>query len=518
MKGVSTVTFDGDWVAKRFDLNSPLGVNGFAAEREALTLLAGSGVTPEVRKITHDTIVMRRHTPLREWLPGRSPQEVVGLAKRLYQRVVRMYELGVNHRDFHVDNVVVSDTGDPMLIDFELSTSDLGACSYDLYGPTASGVAPHHMHERTTYHLWWDCDHPRSIKRRLQVPMEVAQGLVTAETHLVIVWAGAAEHRDRILEDLAGPFTIRDVVDRTWPDHEANLSRFYGVNLRGGGGKGEGQFRAIVVTDPYPEYEERRTSRGVKTVNARVFDRKMRYRKWAGGGHKVHATNTVDEARHDLALLHGTTPESYVTEWDGAIRLDERPLLGANGWDDIHQLLFVMNQCLNYVVLRNFEGFPEDVTLKGHGDVDLLVSNLKRARHILNSTPAFPGQEHRVHDRVVVGGRKIPFDLRHLGDDYYPKQWQRRILKHRVMERGLFWRPNDEHYFYSLLYHALVHKKAMRADYISRLTELAPKVGVSFSESEAIPLLRTWMRQHQYVPTRPEPSVGFNRENVTALQ
>lgn len=336
------------------------------------------------------------------------------------------------------------------------------------------------------------------------------------ETHLIIAWSSASALHNKIVDDLGGHQTLRllDVTDWTWPDPLANMSRFYGTNLTGNAhGKGLGRFRAFVVEDTDPKYAERKTTKGLRLVNTSLFDLKAKYR--TGGGFKVHATDNLSESRRDIALLYGFPSRFFQDPWDQKVRECEAPLVGQNGWADINQFFMILNECVEYVVMRNFEPLPDQFTVKGHGDIDLLVRGLKHTRNIANSTPVFP-QEHRVHDRVVIGGTKVPFDFRHVGDNYYHRRWQEAMLSTRRLERG-FYRPCDIHYFYSLLYHALVHKKEFKPDYRERCSKMATALGIDFDVDNPFPTLKGWMQQNGYMVTKAEPSVGYNRESVRLL-
>ena len=135
------------------------------------------------------------------------------------------------------------------------------------------------------------------------------------ELHLFIVWENATGKRQEILEDIALNFEVVNVYRITWTNKNfsTNMSRFYGKKLPRGSGKerhcGTGPFTLIVVRDYFPKYEDRVTSRGVESVNTRMFDAKDRYRSWTGGGHKIHATNSSLETSHDMALLLGVSSE-----------------------------------------------------------------------------------------------------------------------------------------------------------------------------------------------------------------
>ena len=57
---------------------------------------------------------------------------------------------------------------------------------------------------------------------------------------------------------------------------------------------------SIIIRQNNPIYKFRRTSKGEQKVNSVLFDKKQLYRKWTGGGHKVHTSNSVDESYHDI--------------------------------------------------------------------------------------------------------------------------------------------------------------------------------------------------------------------------
>ena len=38
-------------------------------------------------------------------------------------------------------------------------------------------------------------------------------------------------------------------------------------------------------------------------MNSILFDKKQLYRKWTGGGHKVHTSNSEEESFHDIYFI-----------------------------------------------------------------------------------------------------------------------------------------------------------------------------------------------------------------------
>jgi len=343
------------------------------------------------------------------------------------------------------------------------------------------------------------------------------------EIHLFLIWSNARPTFAKILDDLRGRFEVLTHVDIRWSAEKfaSNMTRFYGVNLPSQSYKevhcGNGPFAMVLVRDAAPKYEERKTSRGPVVVNTNMFDAKSVYREWTGGGHRIHATNSIEECRHDVALLTGLGPEAFLQERaargapDG--ELLERDLTGARGWRDLRELFGVLNQCTRTVVLRNFEAMPDEYTLAGHGDIDLLCEDPVMAAYVLGGERAFP-DARRVHYYVKLGGERVPFDLRSPDDRYMEPEWSRAILQDRVLREGVFFTPPPNDYFFSLLYHAMIHKRRVSDDYLDRLIALAPGIGVS-TEAVIDPAARSelmngFMRARGYRYCSPvDPTVNF---------
>ncbi len=145
----------------------------------------------------------------------------------------------------------------------------------------------------------------------------------------------------------------------------------------------------------------------------------------------------------------------------------------------IAAVLIALNAGIEYVILRNWQCLPEKIDIGGHGDLDMLIEDLKKGERVLSAIKHFPG-EHRVHYRVPVGDSSIRADLRYVGDRYYHPVWEKGILQRRILNPKGFYVPCDEDHFYSLLYHGICHKPWQwpRAEYVKLLAELAPKIGV----------------------------------------
>lgn len=353
------------------------------------------------------------------------------------------------------------------------------------------------------------------------------------EFHLFIVWEAARGQEATILADLAQRFELVSMIDIRWSAEyvSANFSRFYGQKLPQGSFKeehcGTGPFLAVVVKDDQPDYQWRETSKGPRRVNSRTFDAKQTYRDWTGGGHRIHATDTEDETRHDIALLLGISLSDYVA---GLASFGQRSrltqdLAGAAGWRSLRQLFSVLNEAIPYVVVRNYEWLPDQYSTAAHGDIDLLTSSAEEMAYVCNAQKVFP-EKLRVHYSVAIGDESVLFDFRYVGDEYYDHSWQQAILNERVLHEGGFYIPDSENYFYSLLYHALIHKREIAADYAERLAQQASELRLSGlnrlalkDAHQAARQLQRYLSEKNYTFTRPlDRSVYFNEAVVKSAR
>lgn len=343
------------------------------------------------------------------------------------------------------------------------------------------------------------------------------------ETHLFILWENARYKEKEILEDIKNSFNIIGKYNITWNKEifSKNLSRFYGTNLPKNSGKeqhcGNGDFLLIIVEVDNPKYEQRDTlSKGIQTVNINMFDKKTYYRELTGGGHKVHATNSEKETNHDLTLLLGKSLKDFlkeVEEKDDYIINLKQDLIGTDGFKTVKEMFYVLNNCIDYAILRNYETLPEEIYTNEHNDIDLICDSYENAAYILNAEKVFP-EGYRIHYKVKVEDKIAFFDLRYIGDNYYYYNLEKNLLKNRIYNNKGFYTVSEEEYFYTLLYHAILHKPTFSEDYKNKLTKM--KTNLDFKDDEkSIQILNNWLVQKGYSITIPiDKSVLFNIENA----
>lgn len=133
--------------------------------------------------------------------------------------------------------------------------------------------------------------------------------------------------------------------------------------------------------------------------------------------------------------------------------------------ESIKQFFSFMNDVdFPYVVLRNWEGLPFDVNLGEHSDLDLLVYDFEHWKEIFPKAKAeysYP----RVRMKVPIDDSYIYVDVRHVGDDYYPEDFEKAILENREFNPRGFWTPNPICHTLALAYHAVHHKNYVSKEY-----------------------------------------------------
>ena len=325
------------------------------------------------------------------------------------------------------------------------------------------------------------------------------------EVHLFVLWEHARVAEKRILDDLKARFDVLAAVPASWPESisaATAFKRFYGTFLADPAGKaaraGGGEFLVVVVRDRNPRYELVETVRGLERVDVNVFELKYVYRGWVGGQHRVHGTNSPEEARRDVLLLTGHPLGAWV---DGSAAGKPMTVLpGQNGWRSLSEMFAFLGETIPYAVLRNGEALPEGFDPL-HDDIDMLVANVDDCVGLLGARKAPSGGALHV---VEVGGRDVKLDLRSVGDGYFDEGWERRMLSSRVVNAHGVYVLSPENHFHALVYHALYQKRAIARDYPRKARAAAAAIGVAGDGFDAWAMaLEAFMARNGYRFARP---------------
>lgn len=340
------------------------------------------------------------------------------------------------------------------------------------------------------------------------------------EIHLMIIWKNALDKKDKILEDIPTKFNIRNKFFINWSEknYSTNLSRFYGTNLPDGCDKethcGRGKFMLLILEDNNPTYDMRPTSRGDELVNINLFDKKNEYRALTGGGHKIHATNNEKETNHDLTLLLGKNIKDFLNDVKPSedIITINQDLLGADNWDSVEQIFYALNNCIEYVVLRDFENDMNELYTSPNYDADILCDNEKNAQWILNANLEIIDNKKQYSTKLK--NKTCLFDIKYIGDDYYCEKFEIDILKNKIFHNG-YYIPNKEYHYMSSLIHSLVHKYNYESEYNERLSILFNNHDKNKPKEEYIKKSSKWMLKNNYYITIPKDNYNnYNIENI----
>jgi hypothetical protein len=175
-------------------------------------------------------------------------------------------------------------------------------------------------------------------------------------------------------------------------------------------------------------------------------------------------------------------------------------------WKSFDEFISVANQNCTWLVLRNFEYLPNNF-FGNDTDVDILCENISlfvKTMKLRKRSWGIGAYE------ATIDGKVVPFDVRFLGDGYYDKLWQYKMLKNRIFTTENVPRMNNEDYFYSLLYHSKIQKISVKEEYKKRFYELSLILGIenykidSILDDEFIAgLLNKFMRENNYTFVKP---------------
>ncbi|MCM1103024.1 MAG: capsular polysaccharide synthesis protein [Clostridium sp.] len=191
-------------------------------------------------------------------------------------------------------------------------------------------------------------------------------------------------------------------------------------------------------------------------------------------------------------------------------------------WNTVQNFFGALNENnVTYVIMRNFEDMDkEDFFVEGHEDIDILCEDtnsfIEASKVLCKMIP-----EDDIHFVTFIEGKAIPIDLRHEGDNYYDRSWERDILaRRRMADNGNWYVMSEEDYYYTLVYHAILQKNVVNPQYIDKLNKMAEKLGVCLgSKDKHLKNLDHYMKRMGYRYVQPEDvSVPFQWKYVRCSQ
>lgn len=162
--------------------------------------------------------------------------------------------------------------------------------------------------------------------------------------------------------------------------------------------------------------------------------------------------------------------------------------------------------------MRNFEGMPDNITIDEHLDIDLLVNDYFLIKNILDGFSAtnnrYDDGKNRILNYVIINNKKVLFDFRFVGDNYYDTKLQQDMLDTRIKHPNGFFIPNPEIHLYTLIYHAIIHKPKISPTYVKIFKEYGLEDSI-INKKDLKSKLNDWFQKNGYSYCRPEPSVGY---------
>ena len=314
------------------------------------------------------------------------------------------------------------------------------------------------------------------------------------EKHIIIDWTCHFSNDIMKTHINSSKLQLVDIINHSKLSNKKSImSKFYNTTVDDF--RGNTPFNIYIINDNKPFYDYRKTSKGNRKVNTKLFDLKTKLRSIVGG-YKIHGTDNIQETKDNLKSLN--LFDKYYQQ---------------KKFKSLNQVFDALNSVseLKWIVMRNFEGMPDNITIDGHLDIDLLVNDYYLVKSILDADCAtnqrIEDGKNRILNRVYINNKQVLFDFRHIGDNYYDINFQKNMLETRILYKN-FYIPNKENHLYSLIYHAIIHKKHIASNYI----DIFIKNNIqkqSINRNNLRVLLDNYMSTNNYKYVRPEPSVGF---------
>ena len=348
---------------------------------------------------------------------------------------------------------------------------------------------------------------------------------MNGELNLFIIWQSGEPYINRILSDIADSFKIKklyalkwgaDICDRLtalYPNRDFN---YKSPKVKELGATAEGcRLYAVVIIDPHPVFEN--------NINQNVFTLKEKERIIYGENY-LHGSDNESEAFHNIKSLLNITQTEFHQHRDLAdcfyvvSKTKNGPKIlesGLQRFKNIVQVFDTLSNNVEWTVLRNWQKMPDIPLIDGHGDIDILVDNYYKVLSVTNAR-TIHDLHYRVQHHIIIDDKRIPFDIRNVGDNYYPEDWGKSLIKNRVYDQGFYHLSETDH-FWSLLYHGLIHKPYLKNDYICQLEKLGKKHGYIpnglslYKHKDAMALLKRYLFDFNYTIKRPDDkSVYFS--------
>lgn len=148
----------------------------------------------------------------------------------------------------------------------------------------------------------------------------------------------------------------------------------------------------------------------------------------------------------------------------------------AKKWKNLKEFIRAANKNCDWLVLRNFDNLEEGKFFSFEDDIDILCEsrdNFIKSLGLIKRSWGISSYQ------TIIGNKIVDIDLRFLGDGYYDKLWQYKMLLYKINTKNKIPILSEEDFFYSLLYHVKIQKSEVKKDYIKILKETAIKLQIA---------------------------------------
>ena len=258
----------------------------------------------------------------------------------------------------------------------------------------------------------------------------------------------------------------------------------------------------------YVKVAKKRSGSPQDLEDVRLIEAFERRKRSAGTASKERIKQALGSVSQGISgFFNGLRAETARTAKVAYHRIRYRKQRTGKGKKNIEDLqaafLDINTTTADYLIMRNWEGFYDDILLEGHNDIDLLCRDRDTRDIIVRLLDARPLTADGFHYCFQYRGQRVTLDTRILGDGYYDRGWQRNMLNHKRLHPLGFYVMDSENYYYSLIYHAIYQKKeGLSEEYAQRLNQMSPADEVLTQDGFA-DQLHAFMRRNRYAYTVP---------------
>ena len=177
-----------------------------------------------------------------------------------------------------------------------------------------------------------------------------------------------------------------------------------------------------------------------------------------------------------------------------------------------NQFLQILNKIDNCIILRGYEQLKTNFPIHPEEDVDILTENYNDVYDIIKEYLDHIDNKDVGHI-IKLDDTLVKIDIRVVGDNYYDEKWYNDMLSKKILFDYDFYVMDAENYFYSILYHCLIHKNKIDSKYHELLSNYKINIDIS-DKQQCFLILEKFMNRNGYKFLKPvDINAGFFLNN-----